>query len=193
MPRPLAWLSPVRPSDISMILLNLLPSEKRREVNLQHSNRLVLSIALISMSALLASLMLIGVRTLVAMRISAVISGPSNAEQAEVTPRVEEVNRMVAAVEEIQSRSFFPSGPLAALSRLTAQKVVIDKIGFEVSSGRINISGAAESREALISFRDALEASPEFSFVQVPAESLVRQAQLSFTLTAEVDVPTLGP
>lgn len=73
----------------------------------------------------------------------------------------------------------------ARLNEIAGSAVAIESALFTLgtSTVTITITGIAETRSALATFRDAVEASPEFANTVLPISSLIKDRDLDFTMT----------
>jgi len=81
------------------------------------------------------------------------------------------------------------------LVALAGDSVQINAISFiqSTTSTKIEVSGIAETRTALASFRDAVEAAPEFTDALLPISSLIKDRELDFVLTITGTSTTVTP
>ena len=88
------------------------------------------------------------------------------------------------------------SAYLMLLERIAGDTVVLHSIAFtkDPAGGHIVFSGEATTRESLAAFRDALEAHPVFTDVVLPIDSLIKNRDLLFSMSATVvDTPITTP
>jgi hypothetical protein len=99
---------------------------------------------------------------------------------AELMAAMQQTNRLLGEGEGVSATAYD-----AALLALAGDAVEIQALIFEnaTTSTKITLSGVAASRSALANFRDAVEASADFSDAVLPISSLIKDRDLDFTMT----------
>lgn len=81
---------------------------------------------------------------------------------------------------------------LLKLETLAGSGIGLYDISYtKVPQPAITISGTADTRENLAGFRDALEANPAFSDVNLPISALIKDRDLLFSMSLKVSTTTL--
>lgn len=83
---------------------------------------------------------------------------------------------------------FSPTSHIQTIVGTLPQGVSLNSISFEKGESMytFTISGMADTREALVAFRDALDGLTRFSGVDLPVTQLARRTDLEFSLTANI-------
>lgn len=99
---------------------------------------------------------------------------------------IKDVNKKLDLVDKAEKNKFLPS--LQVISAVLLKKganIKITQIAYEndpVKGKKIHLTGTAPSREVLLLFRRALEASPDFKAVDLPISSFVKGSNIQFFL-----------
>lgn len=100
---------------------------------------------------------------------------------------IEDMNNKLSTIENAEKNQFLVSGKVIneiISNRITGIKII--QISYENDGGvskKINILGAASSREVLLAFEQALENNQAFKNVNLPISSFVKDSNIQFTLS----------
>lgn len=103
-----------------------------------------------------------------------------------------ELNRATAALSLLAKRDDAALHELVAdIGSAAPAGVAVTRLVFDADTegpGRLQVSGTANTRTALLTFSDALEASRRFAAVDLPVSNLARERDIEYILTV-----TLAP
>lgn len=69
-------------------------------------------------------------------------------------------------------------------------RIQLTRIAFDTRDvARFSVSGIAQSREALLQFRDALRSRPEFTAVELPISNLAKATDIEFSMAITIKPP----
>lgn len=175
-------------------MANLLPSAERTELIAERRWRLIGAIA-----TLVAGVALLGSIVLVPTLIVADASRDAGEEQLDTIRQLIDRQSDAGAVGEavrIQKsisllnleQGTLPHETIVQIVGTLPAGVSLDALTWrrDGSVSKLDISGSAETRNALIAFGDALRATGMFGSVDIPLSSLAAQTDLAFKLSLEI-------
>lgn len=177
---------------------NLLPEKNRQLVTREYYMRL----AVVSL-LLLAVVSLIGIVTLLPAYFSAraklasvqaeatFVEQSLSARDSTAVQAVRTINDELRAIRSVQDEPRIEELVRAVLSGKPTG-ISLSSVNFEKegNGGNMLIRGVAVSRDALLSFRRALEAESRFSAVDLPISNLAQTEDIDFTLTLTLQEST---
>ncbi len=109
-----------------------------------------------------------------------VVSGqPSlTAVSSEITKVNAATNKLDAVIKAIS----YPQVPVNSIEQKRIPTTTILAYDVNIETGKVSISGIAESRADLLKLKQVLEDAPEFSKVTVPLSSLLTEASIPFSM-----------
>lgn len=168
-------------------MINLLPSEGKKILTREYVMR-VLSVSMLATAFVFVSLAVLSVPTwyLLEMSESVIDSHLPAAEAArnsydELVGEISMVNRLTEHLSQSEGR-LEPSLLIEDLDRLGGSAIDITEFVFG-GEGQVTLSGVADTRSALSTFRDYLEEDERFGSVELPLSSLVNDQDAAFTIT----------
>lgn len=100
---------------------------------------------------------------------------------------VKDINNKLSLIEKFEKNKFRPSVKVInAILLKKSSDIKITQILYEkegVAEKKISITGIAPSREALLSFREALEGSSNLKDVNLPISNFVKGSNINFNLS----------
>lgn len=179
-------------------MINLIPPEAKKRVSKEYWLR-VLSVWFISCTAaLIASVcILLPAYVLITIQIGA-NEGVSQAASEKVA-EFESVTKELALTNQkskaiLDNTRFSPISPYVAMVRAhESEEVRVSQITVARSKdgfSPISVSGEADSRQALASFRDRLLSEPGVSGVDLPISNLAKDKEIQFNLTISIKNPS---
>lgn len=102
-------------------------------------------------------------------------------EQAKIIEQINEINGVSNDILKITSSTVAPQIIFNAISRAKPSEVSILRYRVDLESGAIEIIGTSATRQALIDLKDALEATTDFSLVQIPLSSFEKETDLQYS------------
>ncbi len=123
----------------------------------------------------------------VAARSASVIAAEGNTkkEMADLLAQATGFNNDVAMIASVQSVSVSRYGIINAVAALAeANSVTLTRVSLQSDSRPILVAGQAQAQDAILSFKTAVERSPNFGSVNLPLSSIQGVGQLySFSMT----------
>lgn len=173
-------------------MANLLPSHERQEVARQRAQRLTSAIFM-----LISGVFVLGTVLLVPSFVVAISSHEAGKVRLESTRRLVDRQKDAHAAGDIASTkekialildsdgSVSVSDTFARVVEIVPDQVSLQSVLWrnEGTEAFLDMTGSAETRNALISFGDALRSSGLFAEVVIPIESLAQQNDLNFRLS----------
>ena len=171
-------------------MINLIPPAARKNIIKEYWVRVVTvwlflagTVSLIILFLLLPTYVLIGMQNNLLKQDVATASLKSHSYDVSATVLLN-ANRqaqLLVDTREVTPFSLYTN----KLEKLAGTKVTIQEMRFsrlESLAGTIQISGVSNTRQNLADFRDAIEADQNFSTVDLPISSLVKDRDLLFSM-----------
>ncbi|MCB9810661.1 MAG: hypothetical protein H6779_02425 [Candidatus Nomurabacteria bacterium] len=176
-------------------MINLIPPTAKKQITKEYWVR-VISVWLfaVSVAGLLVAISLLPVYVLVTSQVGTYASSAK-----EVAAKVADYDlsasaltmakRQSALLVELQQLEQF-SSLMAAIDDLQGSMIIINdyeflRAGMAVES--VEVKGIADTREALVEFRDNLSALPEVKDVKLPISDLAKDKDIGFTLSVNLN------
>lgn len=104
----------------------------------------------------------------------------------------EEVRKIGVVIAQLKKThdTLHKSDVVTEIERHISDTIVLKNFSIDITGQKtdmIQVQGTATTREALAQFKSALEASPLFSKAEVPISDLVRDTDLPFTVTLQLE------
>jgi len=118
---------------------------------------------------------------------SSVLSNPNIEEYQALVNEAGEFNALVNTLASIQQGSIHASGLLLELDSIAGPAIDFTKVEYNPSNSQVTLSGTAPSEEFAVSFKNRLEATPQFERVTLPLQNIFPEAPgVSFNLNFKV-------
>lgn len=176
-------------------MINLIPKEEKKKMIADFYFRLAILITimlnfciLIAFFSLLPSYFISSIKhSLINERLENLKLEPLPSSEESSLNLMKDIDNKIISIEKFEKNKFLPSVKIinAILLRKTPN-IKITKISYEkngLNEKKISISGIAPSREALLSFRKALEESSTFKNVNLPISNFVKGYNINFNLS----------
>jgi len=170
-----------------MITLNLLPYSKRREIETEKGNQLVLVFGIFSLFFLFVTVVLMLANVVMRGLITDLMFRAVSYDQN----RAEALNRKTAALNKIQENFILYTDSLIDFTKIVPSGVKIEDLMMDKTNKDIKIRGAAKSRDDLMQFKENLEESGRFLNVRLPTENMLAEGYISFEIAAGVNFSKL--
>jgi Tfp pilus assembly protein PilN len=92
------------------------------------------------------------------------------------------INAQINAVETIQNNTVFWSYLIEFFSNKLPNGIILKTLQVDKETKIINLSGVAETRDALLLLKSLLEADKTFSDINLPIKSLLEKENISFSI-----------
>jgi len=178
-----------------MIKLNLLPPEEKQEIASQKTFIKVLSwgfssfVFVLIFLAMLSSIWLYSLIQLNSIQGIAdeLEASPQNQIFKDIKKEIDGINQKLQSFNKLKSQEMDYSFYLQKLTELTNPGIKFNSVLFD--GNKVSLAGQAVSREALLSFKDALEGSSFFQNVNTPLSNFLKQNNIDFTFSFELKNP----
>jgi Tfp pilus assembly protein PilN len=169
--------------------LNLLPPEEKKKIKLlQFSNLLVSFGFWLLFLMIIFSLLMVSVFVFLHI-ISNAQSGlmeqreKNEKTQAlfEVEEKISETNKSINQIYKKQEEMIVWTPILEKTSEIIPEGVYLNAFSYNKSSERVNISGYAETREALLEYEKNLKESEYFKEVESPLSNIIKKEDIEFS------------
>lgn len=176
-------------------MINLIPKEeKKKKIKIFYYRLLIVVLFMLGLSIFIGSISLLPAYLVSRAKYNAV-NQKLELQKKEVIPTlseetnlvVEKINSKLDLIENIQKTQFFISEKIInAIIANKMSEIKIINISYEndkITGKKVNIEGVAPSREALLSFRLALEGNKLFKKVDLPISNFVKGSNIQFSLS----------
>jgi len=177
-------------------MINLLPSEEKKEILIKKKLKLVLIFELGILLFLISALF-------IAFSIVAYLNGEINLEKAAVVNKEEDIdlttiadfqketetlNKKIKSVESFYDGQTYLTPVLEKISEKLPSRSYLNNFSFTKSSKtlQINLSGFIPTREDLLAFKRNIEGDKDFKNVSFPPGNWVSPTDIEFFLSFEL-------
>lgn len=182
-----------------MKLINLLPKNERREVELQVVTRQVIrflvwtasTVLIFSLLAFGTMLYLKGEMLSVDKQIAQNKKELSSAGTQQLQEKVLTVNKQLKLIGSLKDQHYYWTNALTEISRLLPTDAQINSLYADRKTGEIKLTGTAEKRESVIEFWANVKKSKHFKNINFPLSNLERENNSQFTYTFYANKETL--
>ena len=175
-----------------MINLNLLSPEKRKTLATTLAY-LTLERIVLSLLVLLAATagVLFFARTIVHGNLQTITAHREETarEYASINKEVREANATLRAIRGLERESFPWTSAFSELFALVPENVTLISFTIDRDGNSVIARGRAQTRNALLQFRERLEANPLLKDVSVPLSSLTFRENVDFEIRAALVPP----
>lgn len=170
-----------------MLTLNLLPDYQKKEIRLEYIFRKTLFLGA-------GIIVILGIFILFAFSIKLILQNKFEelekktetefvtAELSQIKEKEEvlnEFNRLLSTIKEISELKVHWSQVLIKLAEDIPEEVTLSQIIVD-KKGKITLTGFSPTREKLLSIKDTLETSPQFTDIYSPRSNLIKKEDIDF-------------
>ena len=175
-----------------MITLNLLPPNKKQELQLARLYTVIKNlIVLILLLTIIIAITLLFTKITLQNHFNKIV------EQTTLTTKfsrlfnkdIRAFNKQLAEVEKIQKDYISWINFFVKFNKLVPEEVSI--YDLSLNNDKILITGLAKTREKLLFFKNNLENSDLFSEVVVPLENILKKENIDFNIKADINLGEL--
>jgi len=174
-----------------MLKINLLPLRQKKELKLTElacsANFLIIGLLACLMLFSLLLIIVFATLTVLVNEQTDLISMMENQEEAKLLTEKEgiiiEGNNHLNKILDKQKEIILSAPILKELSEIIPERVYLKNISYYSASGEVTLSGWANDREDLLSFKDLLEQSSRFSDINLPLANLIKQNDIDFNFS----------
>ena len=175
-----------------MIKLNLLPPEEKQEIAGQKAFRRTLAGGFSGLAFVLIFLAILGSTwfySLIQLRsiqeiVSELEASPQNQIFRDIKKEIDGINQKMQAFDKLKSQENDYSFYLQRLTELVNPGIKFNSVRLDGT--KVSLSGRSSTREALLSFKSALESSADFQNVNAPLSNFLKQNDIDFTFSFEL-------
>ncbi len=106
-------------------------------------------------------------------------------EVSQMGERIDQINQRLEIIAQQQNNSVIWTPLLLELNKLTPEDVYLISLNYQGQDKDLHISGYAQTRDGLLTFRDQLKQSPYFADLESPLSNIIKQAEINFIFTAK--------
>lgn len=171
-----------------MIYLNLLPDKFRQELKYRYFYRLSLRLGVILVVFMACISGIFVASNAVLNNFYNVIDSTNFIMGTKIKEpiKVNDVNRKINEVSKIYNNSVNWPEVVASTTAPFKDEVCLSEIDINKSKGLVEIKGSAQSRDSLISLKEALEASEFFYDLRFPIKDYFQKEDINFSLKAKI-------
>lgn len=178
-----------------MITLNLLPAEEKQLIASQKSLREINFYGLLGLLSIFFFLVLLGIIWLYLLiqlnsadRILKEVQSSSQSKAFnDFKEGVKQTNDELKYIDQLASQENDYSPILKNLFGLLPPGVKTKSVSL--NGNKVELSGNAVDRQAVVSLRDVLEKSPDFQKLDSPLSNFLKQSNIDFYFTFEIKKP----
>jgi len=172
------------------IRVNMLSKEKRHHLNMMMYfvfTKNILEVLLLALC--FAGMVLLGGKWVLDQHFTDLAAHTISVgnKQSDVTREIRSLNTILVEAQEIQKEYIHWSAPMTELGAAASTGVSLDGMTVNTLEGKLTIVGHAITRDALLGYRDRIEALDFISEVTIPITQFTEKTDLPFTLSATVN------
>lgn len=173
-------------------MINLIPNQEKKKMVKDFYFRLAfLSVCMLSIAVFIAVLSLLPAyffsnskNSVANKKLEIQKNDPMPLFDQETSTVVQDINTKIIVIENAEKNKFsITEKVINAIFLKKNANIKITQISYErgaLGAKKVSIVGVAPSREALVSFRRALEGSTAFKSVELPISNLVKDSNIQF-------------
>lgn len=173
-----------------MIILNLISPSQRHLLKLKQFYQLLENfLGVLVIYSVVLAIILVPVNDSI-NRLNREISNRKQEIQLKnqsITEKVDELNKQIGVLSQIQNEFFNWSNFIIELSSLVPDEISLNHISNSFDSKEFEITGYAKTRDSLINFKENLENSTIFREIKIPLSNFLTQQEITFEITGELN------
>lgn len=173
-------------------LLNLLPPEKKKLLNRMYLIlyfRFIIEIVLFYSVIVATSLVLVSYFLDANLQIVQEKTASLERGYGQINQEIKKVNQDLENLSLILSSFRDWSAPLAEIIKNVPSNISLNGLNLNQTNKTLNVQGLAKTREDLLNFKEKLAQSALVKKIEIPVSSLITKENISFSLTAEINLP----
>ncbi len=181
-------------------MINLLPPKEKEELSLEKNKKLAIVLGnVILISLVCLTLVLFSLKFYMLGEVNDQKNILNSTEKKYLTPDIistksliQNYNTVLTKIDSFYKKEIYFSDALKTISNIQKPKGVyitklsIDKIK-DVNKVKVSISGSSDTRDNLLIFKNNIERDEKITNVYLPTKSLVKPADVDFSLTFETN------
>ena len=180
-----------------MIILNLLPAEKKRSIAAERSQRLQRKLVVIFLSCLILSVaILFATHWYIDYEVKSIDDQIVTAQQVlrsrgdDSNTQIEAMNAQLAQMQGVQKDHILWPSIISQLTDTLVPGITLDSIAFDASAQTVTLSGIALTRQNLVAYKEKLGSLPFISNIESPLSDLIQRENINFQFKGKF---TLSP
>ena len=181
-----------------MIRINLLPPQRKKEINLDKMNRWLIFfgsglLILILIFVLLALNSYFYLLITLSSQQKLIDRSQGGSELQEVNQLEEEINQANQKIDQIynlQSQFIHWTPVIEELIDLTPSGIYFTNFSYQQTANQVQLSGHAKKREDLLQLKKSIESSQYFQEIESPLTNLLKQEDIDFNLNFNINTST---
>jgi hypothetical protein len=182
-----------------MIILNLLPAEKKRGIAAERSQRLQRKLVVIFLSCLILSVaILFTAHWYIGYEIKSVDDQIVTAQQVlrsrgdDSNTQIEAMNAQLTQLQLIQKDHILWPSIVGQLTDSLVPGITLNSVAFDAIAQSVTLSGTALTRQNLVAYKEKLGSLPFISNIESPLSDLIQRENINFefkgkfTISSEV-------
>ncbi|MFA6197884.1 MAG: hypothetical protein WC734_01865 [Patescibacteria group bacterium] len=170
-----------------MIILNLLPFEKKHSIAIEHTRRLQKKLVAIFMTSLVLCLaILLATNWYIGYELKSTEEQISSVRQmlsshgGDSNAQIEAMNEQIAQLQGIQKEHIIWPSIIGQLSNTTVSGITLNTISFDAALQTVTLTGTALTRQNLVAYKEKLAAISFVSNIESPLSDLIQRENINF-------------
>jgi Tfp pilus assembly protein PilN len=172
-----------------MMTINILPEKLKNDAKLMILGKFIKKITnLMIFFSILVCLILFAANYLLQSHYDKTISQSDTAgkNSENYSNKVREINNLVNFIKKIQENEIDWTETITGISRLVGSDVSIERLNIDRTTNTIIISGIANSRDNLLTFKNNLEKTQNFDVIKLPIKTMLEQNDVQFEISTTI-------
>lgn len=169
-------------------MINLLPPEYKKEVQIEETRRLVMVLGLVVLFTLFCFIIiLIFLKIYLLIQIDfqrsslELIKKQAETSEAQVIMgKIRDSNKTFARINDFYEQKFNLEEALEKLAQTIPEGIYLTNLSYSKDSSQIILAGFSPSRDLLVQFKKNLEQREEFQEIYFPTSSWIKPANIDF-------------
>ena len=176
-----------------MLNLNLLPPDVRSRLSYEIRGRAIMAIGgglvvvlVVFITLLLPTMFYIYFQKADVLRAVAIETAARGGSLSNEVGDIREVNRRAAVVVRNEKDRARLAPFLEDIFRVVPKGILLSSIRVDAAAGGCTLLGSADTRASFLAFLDRLKENPRLANVSSPVAGLVKETDISFSITAQL-------
>ncbi len=177
-----------------MITLNLMSPDHKQELKVKRIYIMIKEIVMLFLLfTIIIAILLLTSKYVLESELTRLIkrNATTIAHNQELNQEILKLNTVIDRVNQIQSNYHPLSGLLSELADLTPTDVKYDFIKIHRTEASLELQGTAQTRQALITLEESLQASDLLTAVSLPLDNKLAKENNEFRIRAEINLSQL--
>ncbi|MCG2695545.1 PilN domain-containing protein [Candidatus Parcubacteria bacterium] len=177
-----------------MLTLNLIPQKLKKEAKLGRLYKELKRIGyILIIAAIIIAITLLTAKLILQNNFNKIIEQTTLVAETSQTHnvKVRDINFQMSQISQVQNDFMELSLLVEDLAAKTPENIALSLVKINRVPPSINISGYADTREGLLSFKKNLEESPVYFDIQFPLQNILQKENVSFEMSATLNLSLL--